>query len=198
MQRQRTYVYKQIFQHSREILLAVLLMFAMSVGAQTPVANRVKAAVASLPKSCQVVAKYTDNQRHCLYYIANSRLYRYDVMTNKKREVKFSTEAYLRIAKTFLTENGTYLFICADKKNVGKPSPENVQELWRINSFSNKSKKIAEGFDIEKEAERFTVKTIVKRVDVLSHDGKTQWKAQDRYFHLDGQSMTASEEYTVK
>lgn len=189
---------KRILRLCGGAFLAALLWLGVSAKAQTPVANRVNAAAASLSKSCQIAAKYTDNQRHCLYYISNSRLYRYDVMTGKKREVKFSTDAYSRITSTCITENGAYLFVCTDKGAGAKGSPEDVKELWRINSFSNKSKKIAEGFDIEKGEDRFTVKTIVKRLDALSPEGKTQWKAQDRHYRLDGQSMAAGEEYTVK
>lgn len=189
---------KRAFRQYKGAFLLMLLTVCLPAKAQTPVANRVNAAASTLSRSCQIAAKYTDNQRHCLYYVSNNRLYRYDVMTGKKREVKFSPDGYSRITNTYITENGTYLFVCADKDASSKGSPEDIQELWRINTFSNKSKKIAEGFEIEKGEDRFIIKTLVKRLETLSPSGKPQWKAQDRYYRLDGQSMAAGEEYTVK
>jgi len=182
----------------RNVSLVVLLCLALSAKAQTPVANRVRAMAARLPEGCKVVAKYTDDKRHCLYYTAHNRLYRYDVLTNKNHEVRFTTEAYSHILNTYITEQGAYVFVCVEKDLHPKEPPENVQELWRISSNDRRNKKIGEGFAIEKRPGCFIIKKVSKRIEPTSGRKKTRWMVQDHYYYLDGRTIWAKEEYEYK
>lgn len=187
-----------IYTYARAICIFFVASFMLPapVKAQTVVANRVKAAASSLPNDCRIVAKYTDNQRHCLYYIANDRLYKYDVLTNKNSDIRFSPNAYSRIIKTYVTENGDYLFVCVDKDLNAKEPPENVQELWRVNPSNNRSIKIGEGFSIKRVKDGFVIKELVDKKTSRSGDENSQWTVRDHHFYADGQSKWAEEEYT--
>ena len=48
-----------------------------------------------LPKTASVIAKYTDNRRHCLYYSMHNRIFRYDVLSNKSIDVNVSSDSYV-------------------------------------------------------------------------------------------------------
>lgn len=73
----------------RFLLVVSAALFPLLLTAQTPLANRVKAMARHLPAGAEVVSKYTDNHRHCLYYTLYNRLFRYDVVTNKSVGVEF-------------------------------------------------------------------------------------------------------------
>ncbi len=72
------------------IIVFILFLFPFLIQAQTPIANRVKAMAKHLPEGANVIAKYTDNKRHCLYYGLHNRLFRYDVIKNKSENVEFT------------------------------------------------------------------------------------------------------------
>lgn len=188
-----------IYLYAQRISVALCLLFAFAgvSKAQTIVANRVKAAAAALPDGCRTVAKYTDNQRHCLYYTSNERMYKYDVLTDRKAEVRFSSGAYSRIINTCITEEGRYLFVWVDKDLTPKTPPENIQELWRIDTFSNRYKRIGAGFAVEKHKNCFIIKALSARNEQSPAGRKAQWKARDHYFLLDGRPLSPKEEYTI-
>lgn len=83
-------------------LIIGALMQIYTISAQTPVANRVRAAAENLPEGCNVVAKYTDNKYHCLFYTMHNRLYKYDVITNRNTDVNFTPFAYSSITASYI------------------------------------------------------------------------------------------------
>lgn len=83
--------------------MALSLVLCSVVEAQSPIANRVKGVISSLPKSAKVVARYMDTQRHSLYFIIENRLYCYDVITEKRNEVSFADGSYNSILSIWLS-----------------------------------------------------------------------------------------------
>lgn len=191
------------FKHSLRLwgykALAILSMltFAIYSGAQTPIANRVKAMADNLPKECRVVAKYTDDKRHCLYYSMNNRLYKYDVLTNKNHEVKFSTNSYSKILNTYIVDKGRYIYLCVEKDLHPKRSPENIRELWQINTIDMASKKVGSGYNIEKRKGCFIIKKTSRRM-VGKATGMDKWMVRDHYYDLDGHIIWAKNEYEYR
>jgi len=179
------------------IFFAALLLLSAPATAQTIVANRVKAAAASLPKGSRIVAKYTDNKRHSLYYIANDRLYKYDVLTNTNSDVRFTTSPYSHIVNTYVTEHGRYIFVCVDKNGSGKADRKNSQELWRITPDENTCKMIGRGFAVQKVNDIFVIKVFVERKATASGDENSRWTVRERHFYLDGQSRWMEEGQTL-
>lgn len=196
--RPHTHPTKGTLSPRKAMAAALLLWLAMAAQAQTPVANRVKAMAKQLPYGCEVVAKYTDNERHCLYYTQHERLYRYNVLTNKKHEVRFSPDAYSSIVDTYVTEKGDYVFVCVEKNLQPKKSPENTQELWRIDTKTLKNKKIGDGFAVEKHKGCFIIKKVSRVLESPSQPEKKQWMVQDHYYFLDGRTLWAKDEYLYK
>ena len=133
----------------RLLSLTASLLFALLSIAQTPVANRVKAVVAHLPRHASVVAKYTDVYRHCLYFTMANRLYQYDVLTDRQHDVPFTGNSYARIITTWLSPDGNFFFIAVDRGNLASFYLDDGQEVWRYDSRKHKSKKIGQGFCIE-------------------------------------------------
>lgn len=188
----------------RQILLILTALFLMTLTptgtckAQTPVANRVKAFARSLNHEAHVVAKYTDNRRHCLYYTSGNRLFRYDVLTDEKTEVNFSTNSYAKILSTWLSPDGNYIFIAIDKGILAESYLINGQELWRYDSNGLKSKLIGSGFAIESKPKCIVIKKATRCLNPQAPADKQHWMAKNHYFNVDGTIIWAKEEYKIK
>lgn len=178
-------------------ILIALLSFGNSQ-AQTPVANRVKAVVKFLPSSATVIAKYTDNERHCLYFHQNNRLYRYDVVSNKKTEVNFSPKSYGKILSAWISPDGRYIFIAIDRGSLVKSYPIDGQSLWRYDSKSLQSSLIGEGYYIEHNNDNIIIKKGTRCLNPNAPASKRKWMAQDHYYENDGRVLYTKDEYKVK
>lgn len=166
--------------------------------AQTPVANRVNAMAKSLAPQAKVVAKYTDNHRHCLYFTQADRLYRYDVETSRREDVNFTTDAYARILATWLSPDGNFFFIAVDRGANADFYLDDGQELWRYDSRKKTSYKVGQGFKIRREKESFVISRASRSLNPDAPQSKQQWMAQDHYYDLFGKVIWAKEEYRVK
>ena len=99
-------------------LILTILVFLLSpplAMSQTPIANRVKAKAERMKNGDRIVAKYTDDRRHCLYFVRSNRLFRYDALTGATSEVVFSIHGYNKIINTWLSRNGNVVFVLVDR-----------------------------------------------------------------------------------
>ncbi len=177
-------------------LTASLLLALLSV-AQTPVANRVKAVVAHLPRQASVVAKYTDVYRHCLYFTMANRLYQYDVLTDRQHDVSFTGNSYAHIITTWLSPDGNFFFIAVDRGNLSSFYLDDGQEVWRYDSRKHKTKKIGQGFCIEVQKGCIVIKRASRCLNPDAAPKHQQWMAQDHYYDLYGNIIWAKDEYKV-
>ena len=113
------------------LTLALLLIPNSSIFAQTPIANRMKVLVKTLPEGSEIVARYTDMKRHALYYILNNRLYKYDALNNSQDEINLENRN--KIISSRLSKDGKTITIKAGKKQEKHLS--DIEEL-DINSFT--------------------------------------------------------------
>ena len=128
---QLTYIMMAINKQIRILTLALLLIPNSSIFAQTPIANRMKVLVKTLPEGSEIVARYTDMKRHALYYILNNRLYKYDVLNNSQDEINLENRN--KIIGSRLSKDGKTITIKAGKKQDKHLS--DIEEL-DINSFT--------------------------------------------------------------
>jgi len=182
----------------KQIAIILTIFLSMTAAAQTPVANRVKAMEKTLQKGAESVAKYTDNKRHCLYYTFHNRLYRYDVMTNKRENVEFATDAYNKIKATMLSPDGNFVFVIVDRGDLANFYLSDGQQLWRIDSRNLKSTKIGEGYDIKKNDKDFVIKKAHRCLNPNASRNAQKWTARDHHFDLTGHVLFASDEYKIK
>ena len=127
---------------------------ALGAAAQTPVANRVKAMAAALPEHSSVAAKYTDNRRHCLYYVNAHRLYRYDALTDRIEEIPLSG-GRSSVVSTMLDGSGDVFLVVVDR---GREAPRyGRMELWRMDSTKPECAKIGTGREIRRSGGRVRV-----------------------------------------
>ncbi len=186
------------------ILKRLLLIFSFTVlflaplTAQTPIANRVKAVVKRLPAHAQVVAKYTDNKRHCLYYTLRNRLFRYDVKTNRREEISFSPNPYSSIITTWLSTDGNAFFIAIDRKHLVSFYLDNGQELWIYDSHTKLPKKIGVGFSISRSAEGITIKRASRCLNPQAAQNRQQWMVCDHHYNHNGTPLGKGEEYKLE
>lgn len=129
---QLTYIMMAINKQIRILTLALLLIPNSSIFAQTPIANRMKVLVKTLPEGSEIVARYTDIKRHVLYYILNNRLYKYDVLNNSQDEINLENRN--KIISSRLSKDGKTITIKAGKKQ--DKHLTDVEEL-NINSFTD-------------------------------------------------------------
>ena len=128
---QLTYIMMSINKQIKILTLALLLIPNSSIFAQTPIANRMKVLVKTLPEGSEIVARYTDMKRHALYYILNNRLYKYDVLNNSQDEINLENRN--KIISSKLSKDGKTITIKAGKK-IDKHLSD-IEEL-DINSFT--------------------------------------------------------------
>ena len=128
---QLTYIMMATNKQIKILTLALLLIPNSSIFAQTPIANRMKVLVKTLPEGSEIVARYTDMKRHALYYILNNRLYKYDVLNNSQDEINLENRN--KIIGSRLSKDGKTITIKAGKKQ--DKHLTDVEEL-DINSFT--------------------------------------------------------------
>lgn len=177
--------------------LIALLLISLYGAAQTPVANRVKAVVRRLPSQAEVVAKYTDVGRHCLYYTQRSRLYRYDVRNNLREEVTFASRAYTSILSTWLSDDGTGFFIAVDRKGLVPFYLDDGQELWFYNSHTRTAKLVAQGFFISHAHDRITVRRASRCLNPSASRERQRWMTCDHQYDNNGVPLGKSDEYLM-
>lgn len=171
-----------------------------TASAQTPVANRVHTSASNLPANSRIVAKYTDNKRHCLYYCINERLYRYDVVNDKNQETCFSDKAYKSINNTFLSSTDSrYIFIDIDLGRRHGNEPGTTHELWRIDTFTNKSTKIGSGCKISRHKDSLVITAFSRCCNPDAPVARQKWMVRDHYYYLeDGKTIFAKEEHQYR
>lgn len=177
------------------------MLLAVPSDAQTPVADRIRAAVKHLPASIEVVAKYTDNARHCLYYILDHRLYCLDVIKNKNKEVDFP-ESYLKILNYYLIHKGKLLFVSIDRGSLSKTYAVDGQKLYMINPLTRRIKEVGSGYSIEKSTlkgnECFCIKKAHKCLNPNEVIEKQKWVAREHFFSTDGSVLYAGKEFKIR
>ncbi len=161
--------------------------------AQTPVANRVKSVVKHLPKTATPVAKYTDNYRHCLYYIHTNRLYQYDVMTGQRQEVLFANSGYDRILSSWLSPDGNFMFFVIEKDGI----TWNTQELWRYDSRTKRTYRVGQGYHILRTKEVYIIKKATRVLNPGAPLQKQKWMGQEHHYDLYGNNITVKDEYVI-
>ena len=177
---------------------SVLSASAKIPKASSPIANRVNTAAKHLPLSATLVAKYTDNRRHCLYYIYQNRLYCFDVKSNKTQDINFETNNYSSILRAFSVADGNLLFIAVERKGLTNSYITDGQVLWGINTFNKQSFKIGEGYDISKHKDHFLIKKGARCLNSQAPQHRRKWMIKDHYFYLDGKPMFVKEEYLYR
>ena len=182
----------------RFVFLFLTLLLHTMAYSQTPVANRVKAVAKSLQNDAVIVAKYTDNHRHCLYYIEGDRLFRYDVMTNRREEVHFTNSSYDSILSAWLSPDGNFFFIAVDKGTLVNFYMDCGQELWRFDSRTKRTYKVGVGFKIERRKGCIVIKRGNRCLNPSAPPSHRQWMAQDHFYDLYGKVIWAKDEYKVK
>lgn len=183
--------------HSIIVTIVAILLLGTPCKAQNPIANRVKAAADNLPEGATAVAKYTDPERHCLYYILSNRLYKYDVQTNTSASINLSSMAYKAITNTYIVKKGKFIFVTIDCGRKANQYSNNL-ELWRIDTENKSVSKINDGYSIEKRKGCFLIKRITRTSSDTNKYGKYDIYAADYYYKLDGKNIWPKDEYILK
>lgn len=180
----------------RYTLLYILLLTAlMQTTAQTPVANRMKALEAHLPKTAQVVGRYSDNRIHTLYFLQGNRLYAYDVLNDRNREVNFSTTGYSHILRADLSPDARYIMVVTDRRGLTTNYLDDGQELWRIDALTRRSEKMADGCRIIRHSKDYVATKATRCLNPTAPKERQRWMVCDHYYELNGKVIYAKEEY---
>ena len=178
---QLTYIMMAINKQIKILTLALLLIPNSSIFAQTPIANRMKVLVKTLPEGSEIVARYTDMKRHALYYILNNRLYKYDVLNNSQDEINLENRN--KIISSRLSKDDKTITIKAGKK-IDKHLSD-IEEL-DINSFTGeitiaKTESIVPGeLDLNKLSK---IKTSHKNRHHINSKKSSSKKKHKKHFH---------------
>lgn len=179
------------------IILVLALTGVVQMVGQTPVSNRVEAVASRLSKDARIAARYPDRQRHCVYFVENNRLYRFDVFRDKCEEIRF-TKGYLKIRDTHVAQQGRVLFVTVDRGTLCNNYATDGQALYLIDTFTQKMKEIAAGFDISrgnaKNQPCFTVKKAHQCID----PSRQRWNAKNHCYDMSGSILSLSDTYTVR
>lgn len=180
------------------VIIIYIFLFTETSTAQTPIANRINAVIDHLPKNIGIVAKYTDNNRHSLYYTYHNRLYIYDVLSNIHKEVNFNAKGYDKILKTYLSPDGDFVFIAIDNGDLASFYFEDGQELWCIDSRNHHASLVGKGFRIIKRKGCFIIKKAFKCLNPSAPQPYQKWMGKDHYYDLTGKVIWSKDEYLIK
>ncbi|MBQ6651866.1 MAG: hypothetical protein IJM81_00515 [Prevotella sp.] len=188
----------------RKLLLAFCLcqLSSAAIFAQTPIANRVRGMEKSLPKEAFVIARYTDDRRHCLYYKIGDRLFKYDVLDGIKTDLTISPSGYTRIINIWINDNHRYLIVAIDRRGLTETYLENGQELWRIDTYSGRRMKIGTGYKIALRGEKpwlkqshYIISKASRCLNPKEPMKERNWMIRDHYFDMEGLPITITDEY---
>lgn len=169
-------------------ILLLCLLFPLAVLSQTPIANRVKARAARLRNGEKVVAKYTDDRRHSLYFVRSNRLFRYDALTGNTKEVVFSSQGYDKIINTWLSKDGNMMFILIDRSSLTTQPLADGQEVCKVNSFTGKASSVGSGIKCVMEHSGYFY--ITHLVLIKRHPNMTkEYIVEDQWFYDDGRPL---------
>ncbi len=188
----------------RKLLLAFCLwLFPFAIAfTQTPIANRVRGMAKALPKGAVVIARYTDDRRHCLYYKIGDRLFKYDVVDGTKTDLTISPSGYTKIINIWINDNHHYLIVAIDRQGLTETYLEKGQELWRIDTFSGRRMKIGTGYKIVLRGEKpwlkqthYIISKASRCLNLKEPMKKSNWMVRDHYYDMEGRSITVTDEY---
>lgn len=184
----------------RYTLLYICLLLAAwtSVEAQTPVANRMKALEAHLPKTAKVVGRYSDNRIHALIFFQANRLFSYDVLNDRNREINFSTTGYSRIIRADLSPHSKYVMVVVDRQGLTDNYLDDGQELWRIDPLTHKSQLVGGGGRIERTVQNYIITKASRCLNPAAPKERQRWMVSDHIYELDGRVDYAKDEYLWK
>lgn len=180
------------------LLIVFVATSAMQTGGQTVIANRVKAVVASLPSGAKVVAKFTDNRCHRVYFTYSNRLFCHNVYTDRRSEVTFASEPYSSILATFLECKGRYLFVAVDRTGFSSNYLDNGRALWRYDFVRRKFNKVGEGFVIQRRKGCFIISKASRCVNPAAPPQRRHWMVRDHFYELDGRVDYYGNEYLYR
>ena len=175
--------------------LAIFQLYSLFITAQTPIANRINVAARHLPKDAIVIAKYTDNERHCLFYCNANRIYCLDVILNINEQLSFAQKNNEQILATYLTPDRRLMLFSTDWGNNKSDVLEERFQLWSIDSYNRQFKKIAKGFTIDKTREGFTIRRRSRCINPKAPKAHHRWMVQDLQFDLNGRLVKTGQEY---
>lgn len=178
--------------------MALSLVLCSVVEAQSPIANRVKGVISSLPKSAKVVARYMDTQRHSLYFIIENRLYCYDVITEKRNEVSFADGSYNSILSIWLSPDRNFIFIAIDKKGFVSNYLDGGRELWRFDSLKKRYYKVGQGYKIRRLNDTIVIEQASRCINPQAPLDKQRWMGKEHYYDAYGKVIWAKEEFEIK
>ena len=113
------------------IIILLTLLFPACGLCQSPIANRVKARAARLKSNESAIAKYTDDRRHCLYYLRSNRIFKYDAVSGVSSEIVFCQDGYDSIIRTWLSKDGNTIFVLVDRSSLTSQPLVDGQEVLR-------------------------------------------------------------------
>lgn len=177
------------------IALAIFQLYSLFITAQTPIANRINVAARHLPKGAVVIAKYTDNERHCLFYYNENRIYCLDVILNINEQLNFAPKDDEQILTTYLSSDRRQMLFCSDSGNNKNDVIKERFQLWSIDSYNRQFKKIAKGFTIDKTREGFTIRRRSRCINPQAPKAHQRWMVQDLQFDLNGRLVKTGQEY---
>lgn len=179
------------------LTIFVFLLFPLLAMSQTPIANRVRAKAARMKNRDRIVAKYTDDRRHCLYFVRSNRLFRYDALTGATSEVVFSTQGYNKIINTWLSRDGNVVFVLVDRSALTSQPLADGQEVYSVNSFTGKSTSIGSGVHCVMAHEGYFYITHLVAVKRRPNMTK-EYIVEDQWFYDDGRPLWVKDRRTWK
>lgn len=179
------------------LLCIMVLLLSGRATAQTPVANRVKMAARTVASNGKVLAKYTDNERHCLFYLMQQRIYCYDVLTNETSEIQFPGEHNSTITGCALSPGSNFLVVSMKTGTSAKRGIANNRSLWTIDSRKRTAQKIESGFAIARSKHGYTIRRIVPTSQLTAdHPATGRW-VQNNYYTFEGKVKATGTPYVM-
>ena len=182
----------------RSKTLCLLFIMCTCLAAQTPVANRVRVAARHLPQGATVLAKYTDNQRHCLYYIQGEKIFCLDVVLNINEELDFNQRTFKKVVSTSISNGGDYMFVVLDRGENTGWALEQRYELWRIDSKNRHFTPLGQGFKIEKTKEGYVLSQTVKCLNPRAPRTQQRWMVREQDYDEKGKPLPPQKPYEMK
>lgn len=151
--------------------------------------------LATIPKSAKLIANYSGRQ-NTIFFTYNGRIYCYDKAQKLSSDIPFDN-GYEKIKDIYLSPAKSRIFVVLDMGARATNYVCDGQQLWVINTLNRQTRKLFEGFRVEKRKGCIVVGKADYCCNSKAPFEQRRWKCRNHYFDFTGKIIWCMDDYEI-
>ena len=148
-----------------------------------------------IPKAAKIIADYS-GRRSTTYYQYNERVFCYDKESKTTEEIQFGY-GYDNIKAIYVSPAKSRIFVVLDMGSHSSCYVRDGQQLWVINTLNHQTRKLQDGFRVEKRKGCIVMGKADFCVNSNAPINQRKWKCRNHYFDFTGKIIWSMDDYFV-